>query len=62
LYSIRDLNSLYAFVQGDLSILVCVDMAYLCEQLVMPGWKVSFLDDADLAFLLEDDASGQRWR
>jgi hypothetical protein len=58
--SLRDLDTLYEFVNGNLSIFVCVDVAYLCEQLVMPGWKVSFLDDADLAFLLENDASGAK--
>jgi hypothetical protein len=58
--SIRNLDSLYEFVNGNLSIFVCVDMAYLCEQLVMPDWKVSFLDDVDLAFLFENDVSGAK--
>lgn len=56
--SIRDLDSLYDFVRGELSIFVCVDAAYLCERLVMPGWKVSFLDHGDYSFLFVDSDSG----
>lgn len=52
--SIRDIDALYAFVKGDLSIFVCLDAAYLCEQIVVPGWAVSMVDDHDIAIVITE--------
>ena len=49
--TIRDIDALFEFVKGGLSILVCLDAAYLCDQIVLPGWTVSVVDDRDIAIV-----------
>jgi hypothetical protein len=58
--SIRDLKDLYDFVVGNLSVIVIVDAAVVCDRLVIPGWKASLLDDVNYAILLEHQASGAK--
>lgn len=52
--TIYDIDALYEFVTGNLSIFVCVDAAYLCQQIVVPGWTVSVVDDPDIAIIASE--------
>jgi hypothetical protein len=52
--TIRDIDHLYAFVTGSLSILVCVDGAHICNQIVVPGWTVSFVDDPQIGIVIAE--------
>jgi hypothetical protein len=51
--SIRDPVDLYDFVVGKLSLFVVVDAAVACDDLAMPGWTVSLVEDVDRSILLE---------
>lgn len=58
--SIRDINQLYAFVTGELSIIVCLDVGVICEKINIPGWNVAFVDDHDIGLVItEQDGSGR---
>jgi hypothetical protein len=56
--TIRAPADLYDFVVGNLTLIVFVDLAVLCDRLAMPGWTVSLLDHPDQALLLEEAESG----
>ncbi len=56
--SIRDPQDLYDFVVGNLSLIVAVDAAVVCDRLAMPGWTVSLLEHPDQIILLEEIATG----
>lgn len=62
--SLRDAADLYDFVVGNLSLIVIVDAATMCDRLAMPGWQVSLLeapsptDTPDYVILLEEASSG----
>lgn len=59
--SIRDLERLYDFVVGNVVVLVVLDVANLCRRFAMPGWRVAFVDDGDLAIVFQHPASGAQF-
>ena len=58
--SIRDPQDLFDFVVGNLTLIVIVDAAVVCDRLTMPGWRVSLLDQPDYIVLLEEQKSGAK--
>lgn len=59
--SIRNLDHLYDFMIGNLSILVCLDVAYICDLMLLPNWKVSFVEDVDIAIVLKNSETGGKF-
>lgn len=55
LNTIRNPGHLFDFVTGQLTLLVIVDIDYLCERLTMPGWKVTPIDHPTMMLLFEDE-------
>jgi len=58
--SVRDVERLFDFVAGHLSIIVLVDGAQICDDLTQPGYRVSLIEDDVGAVLLEHLDSGAR--
>jgi hypothetical protein len=59
--SIRDLEDLYDFVVGKLSVIVFVDAAVLCDHLAVRSWKSSLIEHADYTILMEHTSSGAKF-
>jgi hypothetical protein len=58
--SIRNPLDLYDFLVGNLTLIVVVDLAVLCDRLATPGWKASLVDDEFSSILMEHAASGAK--